>query len=189
MIDPQGVIVSRSFETSYQERRTAPSILAGLTPAPSKSSGAAAVDGKLLSARLSVSDGVAAPGHRVTLIIDVTPGRKMHVYAPGQPGYPPIALVLESSEDFRSAPMRYPPAREYYFAPLKERVQVYSRPFRLLQDITLALTPSLRQRAAARETLTISGTLEYQACDDRICYRPETLPVQWRLTLTPIEAR
>jgi hypothetical protein len=33
----------------------------------------------------------------------------------------------------------------------------------------------------------VAGELEYQACDDRICYRPDTIPVQWRITLTPLE--
>ena len=31
-----------------------------------------------------------------------------------------------------------------------------------------------------------SGTIEYQACDDPVCYLPETIPVEWKLTLSPI---
>jgi hypothetical protein len=33
--------------------------------------------------------------------------------------------------------------------------------------------------------LTISGTLEYQACDDKICYNPVSLPLCWNLSLVP----
>jgi hypothetical protein len=47
------------------------------------------------------------------------------------------------------------------------------------------MTISLRQRAAARETLTILGQLRYQACDDAVCYRPETLPIAWTVELRP----
>jgi hypothetical protein len=34
--------------------------------------------------------------------------------------------------------------------------------------------------------LSITGELEYQACDDKVCYRPETIPVEWKVTLSPI---
>jgi hypothetical protein len=28
--------------------------------------------------------------------------------------------------------------------------------------------------------------LEYQACDDKICYNPESIPLSWTLTLLPL---
>ncbi len=84
VIDRNGVILSRAFEEAYQERDTAASILAGLTAGGPPA--ATAVLGKYLSARASASDAIAAPGQRVTLFLDVTPGKNVHVYAPGQPG-------------------------------------------------------------------------------------------------------
>ena len=187
VIDRSGVIVSRAFEDAYQERDTAASILAGLKgPAPG-APGATEVRGKYLTARVSASDRVAAPGHRVTLFVDATPGKNVHVYAPGQQNYIPIAIKLDSSPDFKIGPSRYPAARDYEFVPLNERVKVFDRPFRIAQDITLTLTTSLRQRATARETLTVTGTLEYQACDDKVCFRPDSIPLSWSIQLTPIE--
>jgi DsbC/DsbD-like thiol-disulfide interchange protein len=186
VIDRAGTIVSRSFEEAYQERDTAASILAGLT-ASSAAPGATDVRGKYLTARLSASDSVAAPGHRVILMLDVTPGKNIHVYAPGQAGYIPIALKLEATADFKTGASHYPPARDFVFAPLRETVKVFDKPFRLAQEITLALTPALRQRATAKETLTIKGTLDYQACDDKVCFRPDSVPLAWNIVLTPIE--
>jgi DsbC/DsbD-like thiol-disulfide interchange protein len=137
--------------------------------------------------RVSSSDATVAPGERVTLRIDVTPGPRMHVYAPGQKGYVPIALTLDPHPDVRVVhPMTYPPPGTYYFAPLKETVKVYEAPFRLVQDVTLALTPALRQRATRGETLRLTGTLEYQACDDKVCYRPQSMPVEWTMALVPL---
>jgi hypothetical protein len=49
----------------------------------------------------------------------------------------------------------------------------------------LATTSALRQRAGAKDTLTINGTLKYQACDDLVCYRPDSLPVSWKIGLAP----
>lgn len=178
--------MSRAFESAYQERDTAASILASLAPAPA-TPGSTSVAGKYLAAQLDVSDRLAAPGHRVTLTIDVTPGRNIHVYAPGQQGYIAIEVRLDPSADFKAGAVRFPQSREYFFAPLNERVQVFDRPFRILQDVTLALTPALRRRATAKETLTITGTLEYQACDDKVCFRPDSVPLKWTIGLTPIE--
>ena len=187
VIDRQGVIVSRAFEEVYQERDSAASILAGLTQASPALQGITEVTGKYLSVRAGLSDSTAAPGHRVALILDVTPDRNVHVYAPGQEGYIAVALKLDPSPDFRSGAARYPTPRDYVFAPLKERVKIYDRPFRILQDVTLALTPALRQRAAEKDTLTLTGTLEYQACDDKVCFRPDSVPLRWTISLTPIE--
>jgi hypothetical protein len=33
--------------------------------------------------------------------------------------------------------------------------------------------------------LVINGTLEYQACDEKICYNPASLPLSWKIGLIP----
>jgi hypothetical protein len=190
VINRSGTILSRSFEQAYQERETAAAILEGLEAGASTVSSApsgADVIARNLRARVSATDTVVAPGHKVTLLLDITPGAGVHVYAPGQTGYIPVSLRLTESDDYKIAPADYPASRSFVFAPLKETVQVYDRPFRISQAITLALTPSMRQRATARETFAVTGTLEYQACDDKVCFRPDSVPLQWTFTLTPIE--
>jgi hypothetical protein len=186
VIDRRGVILSRDFEAAYQERGTAASILTHLAATPPPP-GATDVVGGHLKARVGASDAIAAPGQRVTLVVDVTPGEKIHVYAPPQDTYIPISLALDSSVDIKTTAAMYPAPRTIELAPLKEIVKVYDGPFRITQDVTLALTPALRQRATAKETLTITGSLEYQACDDKVCFPPETLPLRWTIALVPIE--
>ena len=185
VIDRAGVIRSRFFEQEYQERSTATSILTRL--GLDAGGDVREITGAQARFRVSASDATVAPGERVTLRIDVAPGTGMHVYAPGQTGYIPIALTLDPTPDVRVVhPMTYPAPGTYHFAPLKETVKVYERPFRLVQDVTLALTPALRQRAARGETLRLTGTLEYQACDDKVCYRPQSVPVEWTMKLVPL---
>jgi DsbC/DsbD-like thiol-disulfide interchange protein len=184
VVDRAGTIVSRTFEQPYQERRSATSIRAQLSVAvPGQTT---TISGGQASFALSTSDAVAALGHRITLNIRVTPGPKMHVYAPGQKGYIPIALTLKPDPAYKAHPIRFPASTTYRYEPLNETVQVYSAVFTLAQDVTLTLTPEMRARATRGEVLTISGELEYQACDDRVCYRPETIPVEWKVTLSPI---
>lgn len=184
MVDRTGTILSRTFEQPYQERRSATSLLAQL--AGSTPGRTTTIRGGQATFALSTSDAVAAVGHRVTLHVRVTPGPGMHVYAPGQKGYIPIALTLKDDAAFKAHPIRFPGATTYHYKPLNETVQVYSAPFTLSQDVTISLTPDTRARAARGEVLTISGAIEYQACDDAVCYRPETIPVEWKVTLSPL---
>ena len=194
VIDTKGVIVSRNFEDAYQERDSAASIIAALRQSSSSLGGkpdaqlsaGTELIGRYLKVRLGSTDTVAAPGHRITLTMDVTPGPKIHVYAPGQTGYISISLKMNDSVDWKATAPLFPRATAFV-DPLGERVQVFDKPFRITQDVTLTLTPAMRQRATARESLVVTGALEYQACDDKVCYRPETIPVQWTVSLTPIE--
>jgi hypothetical protein len=186
VLDTKRVIVSRNFEEAYQERDSAASIIAAIQQSAAPGTSGAGVLGKYVKLRVGATDTIAAPGHHITLTVDVTPGPKIHVYAPGQTGYIPIALKINDSLDWKAAGPRFPPSRPFV-DPVGERVQVYDRPFRVSQDVALTLTPSMRARATARERLVVAGALEYQACDDKVCYRPETIPVEWIIQLTPLE--
>ena len=37
-----------------------------------------------------------------------------------------------------------------------------------------------------KDSITLTGTLEYQACDDTICYNPASIPLSWTLSLRPL---
>jgi hypothetical protein len=186
IIDRAGIIVSRSFEEAYQERETAASLLARLRDDQPADAGATEILASYLDVRLGVSDAVAAPGQQVALLLDVTPGDRIHVYAPGQDSYLSIEVKLTESLDYRIGRPAYPESRPYFFEPLNETVQVFDRPFRIRQHVTLALTPAMRERAEAGGSLEIAGSLEYQACDDKVCFRPESVPLRWTIQLTPL---
>jgi len=187
ILDPQGRVVERAFEENYRERSSATSILVklGVQVEPLRASTAS---GRQVTVRVGTTDEQAAPGRRLTLIADVTPQPRMHVYSPEQTGYIPVSLSLDESVDVRpAAPPVFPPPGTYFFAPLNETVKVYDKAFRITQEVTLALTRELRQRAAARETLTMTGKLDYQACDDAVCYRPDSIPLAWTVRLIPFQ--
>ncbi len=40
-----------------------------------------------------------------------------------------------------------------------------------------------------QDTVTIAGSLDYQACDDRICYNPVSVPLSWTPSLRPYARR
>ena len=129
------------------------------------------------------SDAVVAPGDRASLVIEIEPGEGMHVYAPGAESYRVVTLTVAKQPFVRVRPLQYPPSEVYVFAPLNERIPVYQKPFTLRQELVLDARPQARAAFRARRSLTVTGTLDYQACDDRICFNPVSVPLSWTLVL------
>lgn len=107
----------------------------------------------------------------------------MHVYAPGATNYRVVGVNLEPQPHVRTMPIRYPASEIYHFKPLNERVPVYQKPFTLRMEVVADATAEARKTLAGKTDLVINGTLEYQACDDRICYNPVALPLSWKVAL------
>jgi DsbC/DsbD-like thiol-disulfide interchange protein len=116
------------------------------------------------------------PGAKISLGIDVQPKPNIHVYAPGSGEfYIPITLKLNPQPTLKAGKLVYPKSESMVFA--DEKVAVFAKPFRLTQEATL--DPSLKPGA----TVTIAGTVNYQACDDKVCFPPESAPVSWTVTV------
>jgi DsbC/DsbD-like thiol-disulfide interchange protein len=128
-----------------------------------------------LQLKTSASPTNVAPGGKVTLQIDVTPKAKMHVYAPGQDGYIPIQLTVTPDPAVTIAKAKYPAGEKYVMPALNETQLVYAKPFRITDELTLVRNAS--------GTITVKGSVRYQACDDTICYLPKTVPVEWTITV------
>lgn len=186
MLDRSGVVVARYFEEAYQERNTVSSILtrqgAGIGSGP-----ALTVRTSHLTVQAAASDGVVSPGSRFSVVLEVTPLTGMHVYAPGKHTYQTVAFKAGGASWLKLHPLHYPPSQIYYFAPLDERVEVYQRAFTLVQDLTVLATPEVQKALAGQKTVTIEGQLEYQACDDKVCYAPTKVPITFTLDLAPLQ--
>jgi hypothetical protein len=184
ILDQAGRVTSRFFEDFYITRNTSSSILirAGI--------GAPVQGTKISTAHLDMttyaSDPAIAAGNRITLAVDVTPHRGIHVYAPGASSYRVVALNIESQPLMTALAAKFPASQTYFFKPLNERVAVYEKPFTLLEDIQLEGTPQAQAALRGKESLTVRGTFEYQACDDRLCFNPESVPLSWTFTLRPL---
>jgi Disulphide bond corrector protein DsbC len=131
----------------------------------------------------SASESQVAPGSRVSLMLDIAPRRRMHVYAPGATGYRVIELAMSPAAAVTYQPLKYPPSEIYEFEPLQERVPVYQKPFQLVQAVVIDGSPKGAARLRRANRLIINGTLSYQACDDRVCFAPASVPVSWTFTV------
>ena len=177
IVDGRGIVTARFFEEAYQERDTLSSILVrlgGHVDVP-----ATKMTGAHVSATSYATDQTVAPGTHFSLVLDVTPGPRVHVYAPGAINYKPVEIRVEPQPGLLLKAAQYPTAEDYFFKPLNEHVPVYQRPFRIVQDVTL--DPSKAGAAALQGAtrLTIAGRFDYQACDDTVCFVPQSLPLSW----------
>jgi peroxiredoxin len=185
ILDRQGRVTSRYFEDFYIERNTVSSIMMRLGGKAGTVTGTKISTGQL-DITTYPSDSAIAPGNRLSIALDVTPHSGMHVYAPGAKNYRVISLSIPPQPFVRVLPMNYPASQIYFFKPLNERVPVYQKPFTLVQEVVLEGTPQAQTALRGKDSLTLSGTLEYQACDDAICYNPTSVPLSWTLTLRPL---
>lgn len=160
------------------------STLAAQSTAPSGSVMTSQTEHLTFSAGASVD--AVTPGERISLVFEVQPRRNMHVYAPGKHDYRVVTVAIDQQPWLRVHPTRYPPSQIYHFKPLDERVPVYQQPFRITKDITILSTGEARKMLTGRKDVTVTGRFEYQACDDNLCYRPQSVPLRWTLTLKPI---
>ncbi len=185
VLDRQGIVTARFFETAYQERDTISSVMVRL--GKTLDAPATKVSAPHLEITTFASDQTVAPGTHFSLVLDMTPGKNVHVYAPGVKGYKPIALRIQAQPGLVVRDARFPEAEDYHFKPLDEHVLVYQRPFRIIQD--LMIDPSSEAAAAlkGRAALTIAATLDYQACDDKVCFIPQSVPLRWTVALKPLD--
>ena len=182
MVDADGRVTSRYFEEFYRERNTTSNVLLkegiGVSPIEAIEGSSPQLDFTAWPSNTGVSVGT-----RFSIAIEVRPNENMHVYAPGAEanGYRVIGLELARSDMYRMEPVEYPDSEIYYFAPLDEYVPVFQESFTLLQEIVMAGSAETEAALAEMDTITISGFLNYQACDDAICYLPQSVPVSFVL--------
>ena len=189
-ISSDGIIQKRFFEAQYSDRFTPNNAYAelfgGATPAakPIRSEQL-----PHLTLQLAQSDTVVGPGSRLELLVKVNPAPKVHVYAPGAEahGYKVVSLALDSSPNFRALPAPYPPGIIMEFRALKESVPVYSKPVVIGQDIVMTATREFIHSIGQGKQIEISGTFNYQACDDHQCFNPVSEPVKWTVQLEPLD--
>ena len=188
ILDMNGRVQDRAFLRAYQERLTVATIAVRLAdPIDGTDRNVTRVETDHLEALVWVTDGAVAPGNRFALVADVTPKPDMHVYAPGDHDYPVIQFRMDAPEFLRNHEAIYPSPQTYYFEPLDETVPVYEEPFRLVQDVTIPMSPEIETLAAEPgATVVLKGVLAYQACDSEVCYLPAEVPLSWELTWRPL---
>lgn len=185
ILDAEGRVRARYFEESYVERPTISRLLLDLGGGREKSE-AIRIETSYLEGEVFLSDPAVTIGNRFAIAAELRPRPGVHVYAPGVSGYKAVALDVRSEPGVRLAPTRFPEPETYFFAPLKETVKVYQKPFTVMQEVIVPNTKEIQEALRNGEGLALEGTLEFQACDDKECFRPVSIPLSWKVRLKPL---
>jgi hypothetical protein len=82
----------------------------------------------------------------------------------------------------------YPTAKILYLPAIKERVPVFEGAFRIRQELKVnSMAEFSGALGADGKKVTLKGNLEYQACDSKICFLPDSVPVEWQFQIVPLD--
>jgi DsbC/DsbD-like thiol-disulfide interchange protein len=181
IVDSKGTVDSKFLDQDYRQRYTAANILARRYGVKFQASMDETV-AKHVRIVSSASNSSVRGGQHVALILDVELQPGIHVYAPGvQSGYIPIEWKLSTSPTWTNTTVDYPEPKRVQL--LGEMVPAYEGKMRITREVTIAPQRRAAEAANAAGEFVIEGSFRYQACDDRQCFIPETVPLKWSFHL------
>lgn len=186
IVNVQAKVQSKYFEDDFRERVSASDILiqeSGKRPDAVRR----VSETKHLRLAATASTEVARPGHRIVLSLEVSLKPGMHVYAPGIQGYIPIEWKLEEGPVAKPHAFEYPASQMMHLKAIGETVPVYRDRIRINREITFGSEDALKPLVTQAGELVLRGSFRYQACDDRECYIPQTVPLEWHLQFEGLE--
>ena len=119
------------------------------------------------------------PGGKAAARVTVTIAPGFHVQAnpASGPNLIPLWMDLHCQPPLRLGSPSYPPGKRHRLQGSDLELSVY--------DGTIEVgVPVEAAKDAAPHQITIQGSLRYQACDDRICLRPQTVAVRVPVRVT-----
>jgi hypothetical protein len=128
----------------------------------------------------AVDPATVRSGRTAKLILTVVLPEAIHVQSdkPRDPSLFPTALVLTPPAGVTVKGTIYPKAVDFRQEGQPEPLAVFEKTFTV--TTTVAVAASVKPGE-----LVVPGRFDYQACDDRVCYRPVKTDVQWTLTVAP----
>ena len=110
----------------------------------------------------------------------------MHLYAPGKHGYQVVRLVIDPQPWLRTHDTCTAVGDLSFQAAQRASRGVFeaiSAPAR--RDILA--TPEMQKVLGSMPSVTITGALEYQACDDKVCFNPARVPISWTVVVKGLD--
>ena len=128
----------------------------------------------------SVSEVSAHPGDSasVTVSLKVTNGFHVNANPAANEFYIPLEIVFRDTTFADVDTIRYPKGKVWRLKDSDEDLLVYDG------DIKMIIPLRIPKNAKAGEYL-LRGTIEYQACDDEVCFMPESRAVTVKIRIVP----
>jgi hypothetical protein len=118
-------------------------------------------------------------GKPATLALKVTLPPNVHVQSnkPRDVAFFPTALAITAPAGVTVTATTYPAAVDFTQEGQDAPLAVFEKSFTV--TVTVAVAASV-----APGDLVVPGRFDYQACDDKVCYRPVKTDVSWTLAVT-----
>ena len=175
LIDAEGRIVQKHFNTNYRVRESAEMVIRGDFGEWYDVEGyPAAEGGGAVSASLGSSE--LKPFRRVDLLVRIDLPEGQHAYGEPVPeGLVATSVTVTGPEELRTDEPVLPATRPLFVEGVGEELQVFEG------DIHIRVPLSYRSAEApdGGDSVPIAIEVRYQACDELVCF----LPVEERLTL------
>ena len=133
----------------------------------------------------------AALGSRLTVGVEIAMPQGFHVYSPDVgKEYRSLAWRMSPSQCWAVGDASHPDPQWRKLPLAEEKLPVYEGTIRLTRE--LIVQPAIRADDPsvydlfrktcldAQSQITASGSLEMQACDDRQCFPPKSIPLAWK---------
>ena len=113
---------------------------------------------------------------RAAVEVRLPPQLHVQSNAPRDPALIPTELTFNPPAGVRAAEIVFPKATDFQQAGLPQPLAVFEHEFAI--GVQFAV-----EKGTAPRTIEIPGRLRYQACDDKVCYPPQTAEVRWTLSV------
>ena len=126
----------------------------------------------------------APAGSTIRIAVEVTLAQELHAQSdkPAEPESRAMRLIVDGPAGVTHVDVAFPPSKKFQIAGFDEPSNVLVGTFLIGARVAIG-----RDQPAG--DLTIPGRLYYQACDDKLCYPPKTVPTSWTLRVTPAGTR
>ncbi len=174
MVDERGAVIEKSFYASHGARDSvARMIQEGLNLPDPKRKAMQSLQTDSLAAIAYLSSKTVRPGQVITFTaeLDIESGRYIHA-RPFPEGQVPTRLTFQEIEGVTFEDVVYPEPKRHHLEPLGETLNVYDG--RVIFKATV--------RNSRKEAFAVHARLEYQACDEKECYLPESIDFELPLT-------
>ncbi len=129
---------------------------------------------------IAEADGVH-PGTAALVAVQAKlPDKSLHVQSdrPRDPSFIPTVLTVEAPAGVTVDGIAYPPASELKQEGLAQPLDVFGSEFAIGARLKVA-------DSVAPGPLTVPARMRYQACDDKLCYPPQTASLVFTLQIVP----
>jgi cytochrome c biogenesis protein CcdA/thiol-disulfide isomerase/thioredoxin len=123
------------------------------------------------------------PGSPIRVALTVTLPEGLHVQsdAPRDPSLIPTALTIDAPAGVKVTQLVFPHPTDFAQEGQAQPLRVFEREFVVGAELEV-------DRGLPAGELTIPARLRYQACNDKVCFRPITATTGWTLRVVPAGA-